>query len=255
MRPAATSLATLLKHCILVLLPTLLATAAQSLPCRATARLSAPSSSLLHESWTRLPPGSCMRPAATSLKTLSWHCCLVLLRTLRAIAAQSLPCLLTATRSRRSSVAFERPHTASLRASSSSTARWKDEAPGAKARYFYGWGRAKQHQRRGGGGGRLRSGTCGEHCARDLLPGSNETATQLSLCRSTARLSATGSPCARVVDPLASRLLHAPCRDLLVDLVIALLSGLAADIARDSGPVPAVQGHGSLKRGQLDLAP
>ncbi len=43
MRPVATSTLTLAKHCCAVLLPTLLATAVQFLPCRATAR------------WTRWP--------------------------------------------------------------------------------------------------------------------------------------------------------------------------------------------------------
>ncbi len=35
--------------------------------------LSLSSSTLRHESWTCLPPGSCMRPAATSVATLSMH--------------------------------------------------------------------------------------------------------------------------------------------------------------------------------------
>jgi hypothetical protein len=51
-----------------------------------------------------------------------------------------------------------------------------------------------------------------------------------------------------------TRLLHAPYRDLFGDLVCALLSGLAADSACDCGQVPAVQGHGSFERAQLDLA-
>jgi hypothetical protein len=96
MRPAATSAATLYLHCTLVFLPTMLATAAQSLPCRAAARLSAPSSTVLHESWTCLPSGSYMRPAATSTATLPLHCTLVFLPTLLATAAQSLPCRATA---------------------------------------------------------------------------------------------------------------------------------------------------------------
>jgi hypothetical protein len=57
MRRVATSSATLSRHCLMVSLRRPLATAAQSLPCRATARLSATSSSLLHESWTCLPRG------------------------------------------------------------------------------------------------------------------------------------------------------------------------------------------------------
>ena len=44
---------------------------------------------------TRLPPGSCMRPAATSVATLRLHCSLVLLPTSRETATQSRPCRLT----------------------------------------------------------------------------------------------------------------------------------------------------------------
>ena len=67
-------------------------------PCRAGPRLalSAPSSTLLHESWTCLPPGSCMRRVATSSAALSRHCLMVSLRTPLATAAQSLPCRATA---------------------------------------------------------------------------------------------------------------------------------------------------------------
>ncbi len=91
MRPAANSAVILFLHCFLVLLPTSRDTATQSRPCRLTALLSLSSSTLLHESWTCLPPGSCMRPAATSLATLWLHCLLVLLPTSRDTATQSRP--------------------------------------------------------------------------------------------------------------------------------------------------------------------
>jgi hypothetical protein len=83
-------------HCLLVLLPTSRETAVQSRPCRSSAALSLISSALLHESRICLPTGSCMRPAATSIMTLSRHCCLVLLPTSRETETQSRPCLSTA---------------------------------------------------------------------------------------------------------------------------------------------------------------
>jgi hypothetical protein len=48
----------------------------------------------------------------------------------------------------------------------------------------------------------------------------------------------------QVLDLLATRLLHAPCRDFRGDLVHALLFGLAADVARYRDPVAAVPAHG-----------
>jgi hypothetical protein len=54
---------------------------------------------------------------------------------------------------------------------------------------------------------------------------------------------------------LATRLLHAPRADLEVDLVVALLSGLAADVARDRGPVTTVPANRCLQLDQLGLAP
>ena len=100
-----------------VLLPTSPETATQLRPCWSTAFLSLRSSTLLHESWTCLPPGSGMRPAATSTSTLCLHCCLVLLPTLLATAAQSLPCRATARLSAPSSTLaghFGRPQLVSL---------------------------------------------------------------------------------------------------------------------------------------------
>ncbi len=50
-------------------------------------------------------------------------------------------------------------------------------------------------------------------------------------------------------------LLHAPRGDLLGDLVAALLSGLAADVARDGGPVAAVPINCRHELEELGLAP
>jgi hypothetical protein len=107
MRPSATSAATLCLHCKLVLLRTSRVTATQSRPCRPTATLSLTSSALLQGFRKRLPPGSCMRPARASFKTLALHCSSVLLPTPRATAAQSRPCLRTATRRSRNSPALQ----------------------------------------------------------------------------------------------------------------------------------------------------
>ncbi len=49
--------------------------------------------------------------------------------------------------------------------------------------------------------------------------------------------------------------MHAPCRDLKLDLVEALLLGLEADVARDGGPVPTVPVNRCLEMDQLGLAP
>jgi hypothetical protein len=49
--------------------------------------------------------------------------------------------------------------------------------------------------------------------------------------------------------------LHAPRRDLKLDLLEALLFGLAADVARNGGPVTTVPVNRCLELDQLGLAP
>ncbi len=59
----------------------------------------------------------------------------------------------------------------------------------------------------------------------------------------------------RVPHSIVNWLLHAPCGDLELHLVEALLSGLASDVARDGDPVAAVPVNRCLELDQLGLAP